>query len=913
MNKERVEILIVDDREENLLALEVILANDQYSFVRAASGKDALKKLLQDHDFAIILMDVQMPGMDGFETAELIRQSEKFNRVPIIFLTANTNNQEDVFKGYQTGAVDFMVKPLSGPILKAKVAVFVDLYLKNHELFVQGENMKILNAKLEQQTEYVRSLIEGTLDPLFTINSEGFITDMNEAFAKITDAPRSKITGEPFFHFFTRPSVAEEAVREVFDKDSVKDFQLTLKSESGKTTDVLINGSVYRDSRGKVMGAVVVAREKILSRYSRSLIEASLDPLITINSEGKITDMNQALSNITGITREKITGTDFFDYFTDREKAKEVYQQAFLKGIVIDSPLTIRHRDGKLTDVLFNGSVYKDDRGYVQGIVIVARDITARKKFENELIEARHRAEEAVKAKQQFLSNMSHEIRTPMNAIVGFTKVVLKTNLDEKQREYINAIKISGDALIVLINDILDLAKVDAGKMTFEQIPFKLSVSLHAMLHLFEAKATEKNLKLIREYDSEIPEVLVGDPVRLHQVILNLVSNALKFTSKGSITVAVNVVKQDRKKIILQFSVKDTGIGIPENKLDSIFDNFQQASSGTSRVYGGTGLGLAIVRQLVLAQGGTVTVESRQGKGSAFNVSLPFKKTNEQINQEPDNQRDLIDGRHYGKILVVEDVALNQLLMKTLLEEAGFDLVIADNGKKAVELMKDDVFDLVLMDLQMPEMNGFEATEVIRKELKQNVPIIALTADVTSVDLNKCRMVGMNDYLSKPIDDKLLFKKIANYLIMDDKEINTQQTDYLNIEKTDKNGRLTNLDFLRQLTKNNREMINEMITVYLEETPELLAKMRTALYQKDWKSLREAAHSIYPSFATVGMDTAIGQKAKDIQILAEKRENLEEVKDLLTSLESICAKASEELRSDISSNSEKYSAGNKGI
>jgi PAS domain S-box-containing protein len=459
--KQSVEILLVDDREENLFALEVMLANEEYSFVRASSGKEALKILLQDHDFAIILMDVQMPIMDGFETAELIRQSERFKHVPIIFLTANTNNQEDIFKGYQTGAVDFMVKPLSSKILKAKVAVFVDLYKKTHELVVQGEYMKTLNNKLEEQSRYVRSLIEASLDPLITINSEGKITDMNEALTMVTGIKRERIAGTYFFDYFTKPQTARQVYQEVFEKGSIVDYLLTIRHKNGKLTDVLFNGSVYKDDKGNVLGAVVIAREKLLSKYSRTLIEASLDPLITINSEGKITDMNQALADITGITREEITGTDFFDYFTEREKARQVYQEAFANGFVVDSPLTIRHKDGTLKDVLFNGSVYKDERGNVLGIVIVARDITARKKFENELItakrnaeKARQTAEEAVKAKQQFLSNMSHEIRTPMNAIVGFTKVVLKTELNEKQREYINAIKISGDALIVLINDI---------------------------------------------------------------------------------------------------------------------------------------------------------------------------------------------------------------------------------------------------------------------------------------------------------------------------------------------------------------------------------------------------------------------------------------------------------------------------
>ncbi len=336
------------------------------------------------------------------------------------------------------------------------------------------------------------------------------------------------------------------------------------------------------------MNKAIISQE---SMYARSLIEASLDPLFIVNPEGKITDMNNASISVTGVSRENLVGTDFFDYFTEPDKAREGYQQVFAKGFVADYPLTIR--DHKLTDVLFNGSVYKDEQGNVLGTLIVARDITEQKKIEKEYAEAvvfaelatgfaeeakrkaesaTRIAEDAVKAKQQFLSNMSHEIRTPMNAIIGFTKVVLKTELTAKQKEYLTAIKMSGDALIVLINDILDLAKVDAGKMTFEQTPFKMALSISAMLHLFETKIQEKNLKLEKVYDTRIPEVLVGDPVRLHQIILNLVSNAVKFTSKGKITVSVHMLEEDEEKVTIEFAVKDTGIGNPENKIDKIFE-----------------------------------------------------------------------------------------------------------------------------------------------------------------------------------------------------------------------------------------------------------------------------------------------------------------------------------------------------
>ncbi|HET9434534.1 MAG TPA: ATP-binding protein, partial [Chitinophagaceae bacterium] len=384
------------------------------------------------------------------------------------------------------------------------------------------------------------------------------------------------------------------------------------------------------------------------------------------------------------------------------------------------------------------GSVYKDEQGSVLGAVVVARDITDQKRNEKELIEAKvfaelatliaeeakdkaetatRTAEDAVKAKQQFLSNMSHEIRTPMNAIIGFTKVLLKTDLSAKQKEYLTAIKLSGDALIVLINDILDLAKVDAGKMTFEQTPFKMALSISAMLHMFEPKIQEKNLELVKEYDNRIPEVLLGDPVRLHQIILNLVSNAVKFTAKGKITVSVNLIHEDEQKVTIEFAVTDTGIGIPADKLEKIFENFQQASSRTSRLYGGTGLGLSIVKQLIEPQGGNIRVKSKVDEGSVFSFTLNFQKTNAEVEAEAEIPELDTEIKNI-KVLVVEDIALNQLLMKTLLDDFGFEQDIAANGKIAIEKLSQKSsngtiksYDIILMDLQMPEMNGFETTE----------------------------------------------------------------------------------------------------------------------------------------------------------------------------------------------------------
>jgi PAS domain S-box-containing protein len=650
------------------------------------------------------------------------------------------------------------------------------------------------------------------------------------------------------------------------------------------------------------------------SHYSRSLIEASHDPLVTISAMGKIMDMNEALAKITGMTREQLTGTDFLDYFTEPQKARDVYQKVFANGSVADSPLTLRHKDGKLTDVLFNGSVYKDHEGKVMGVVIVARDVTEQKRIAAELTEAivyaelatgiaeeakskadaaRKIAEDAVKAKQQFLSNMSHEIRTPMNAIIGFTKVVLKTELSLKQKEYLNAIKISGDALIVLINDILDLAKVDAGKMVFEQTPFQLERSISAMLHLFETKIQEKNLILAKTYDPRIPRVLLGDPVRLHQIILNLVSNSVKFTKEGKITVNVLMLSEDEQNVSIQFTVTDTGIGISEDKIKGIFENFQQATSETSRLFGGTGLGLAIVKQLVEAQHGTISVKSKIGVGSDFYFILNFRKTNGETEPEFINQEVIAEIKN-AKVLVVEDIALNQLLMRTLLDDFGFSCEIAANGRIGIEKLKEGAFDLILMDLQMPEMNGFEAAEYIRKELKLSTPIIALTADVTTADLEKCKSVGMDDYISKPIDERLLQTKMQFYLA---KASNSKKAMRDQIESHKK--KVTDLSYLFKRTKFDPQLMQEMISLYLGQTTSLVGEMNTAFLNKDWEAIKSIAHKLIPSFSIVGIDKQYETAARTLQEIAGNEGSEEDIKNLVSQLSNILDQACQELQIEV--------------
>lgn len=661
-------------------------------------------------------------------------------------------------------------------------------------------------------------------------------------------------------------------------------------------------------------------RSKLFNEYSRSLIEASHDPLFTISLGGRITDVNIASAIVTGVAREALIGSDFIGYFTNPEKAKAGYERVFEKGFVVDFPLTIK--DHKLTDVLFNGSVYKDEKGAVVGAVVVARDITLQKSTENELNEAKvfaemateiaqvakekaeiatEIAENAVKVKQEFLSNMSHEIRTPMNAIIGFTKVVLKTNLTAKQKEYMLAIKISGDALIVLINDILDLAKVEAGKMTFERTTFKLHQSIEAMVNLFEPRIQEKNLVLRKKYDKNIPEVLIGDSIRLHQIIMNLMSNALKFTSKGEILIAVTLKDESDDAVNIEFKVSDTGIGIAEDKLGGIFEKFNQATLSTSRLYGGTGLGLAIVKQLVENQGGSIAIKSKIGEGSTFSFELTFQKTNDQVVLEPEII-ELDSEIKDVKVLIVEDIPLNQLLMKTLLDDFGFESDITFNGKLAIEKLeslrnqdsKIKPYDIILMDLQMPEMNGYQATAHIRNTMKSDIPIIALTADVTTADVEKCRAIGMNDYISKPVNERLLYSKIVA-LVKKPVVILTSEKKIGKFKKQ----KTVDLSYLLQRTKSNPKLMIEMISVYLDQTPPLLFAMKQSLKDKDWKLLEQVVHKMVPSFSIMGMSTDLENMARKIQEYASTHQMTENIQELVHQLDEACTRACAELELEL--------------
>lgn len=381
--------------------------------------------------------------------------------------------------------------------------------------------------------------------------------------------------------------------------------------------------------------------------------------------------------------------------------------------------------------------------------------------------EEKDRAVQSERFKQQFLANMSHEIRTPMNSIVGLTNLLMKTDLSQQQSRYLDVIRKSSENLLVIINDILDISKIEAGKMVFEHTPFRIAEILDLLYETMHFRAEEKQLSLVFDCSPEVPEVLVGDPVRLNQVLTNLIGNAVKFTEKGMIRLDVRVLNKGTTKVILEFTIIDTGVGIAPGLLEKIFDSFSQASSDTNRRFGGTGLGLTISKELIEMQGGSILVSSEVGKGTTFSFRLPVD-----IGRPSDTvTSDSADSHSYElspgfSILLVEDNPFNQIVaidtLKDLYKEV--DIEVAENGATALEMLREGAFDLVLMDIQMPIMDGFEATRRIRSELpagKSNVKIMAMTANVTTDEVARCFESGVDDYIAKPFDPKSLFDKIG--------------------------------------------------------------------------------------------------------------------------------------------------------
>ncbi|MBL4654243.1 MAG: PAS domain S-box protein, partial [Bacteroidia bacterium] len=468
----------------------------------------------------------------------------------------------------------------------------------------------------------------------------------------------------------------------------------------------------------------IILKDEILSakNFMENIITSMIEMLIVINSDGSIKIVNQSLLKTLGYKEEELIGKPISTILLKEDIwFKEIGMEKLIKmGTIADLENTYLTKKGKKIPVSLSYSVMKNKNDTIQGIVCVAQDITIRQELELERIKNSDielaLARKESKFKSEFLANMSHEIRTPMNGILGMSYLLSKSNLGKEQKENLDALKASADNLLVVINDILDISKIEAGKMTFEQANFSINEILKNVIYILDFKAKERSNELVYKIDEAVPEILLGDPVRLNQIFLNLIGNALKFTENGKVDVKVIAREKRDDTQTLEFSITDNGIGISKNKISKIFDSFSQAEQSTTRKYGGSGLGLTITNQLIKLQGGEIWVKSKVNKFTTFSFTLPYKigAPDVFIKEKLKEPRDPSLNLESIKILLVEDNPINQLMAKKVLSGWKCTTDTADNGKIAIEKLKACDYDIILMDIQMPEMDGYEATKHIR-------------------------------------------------------------------------------------------------------------------------------------------------------------------------------------------------------
>ncbi len=519
---------------------------------------------------------------------------------------------------------------------------------------------------------------------------------------------------------------------------------------------------------------------------------------------------------------------------------------------------------------------------------------------QEEIIEQKERAEQSEKFKQQFLANMSHEIRTPMNAVMGMTNLLIDKNPRADQQHYLVGIKKSSDILLHIINEILDLSKIESGKMELEKIDFSLHDAVEQVLITLNHKADEKGLLLHSNIDNNIPDVLIGDPVRINQVLMNLAGNAIKFTEKGSVQIKIRLLDNDPASIFnLQFSIIDTGIGIPKDKLETVFESFSQANTSDTRKHGGTGLGLTISRQLVELHGGTISIESEEGAGTVFSFILGFEEGSAERLQQQINSDENIDGSILNglKILVADDNEYNRIVAHdTLLSKCDVSILSASSGKEAIEALRYNDFDLILMDVQMPEMNGFEATKYIREDFaspKKDIPIIALTASVLRTDLDKCRLAGMNSYIPKPFNPSQLIRGIAEVMGI---KIKTKDISYMkNGSQPSDYTNVTNLTYLENFCEGDTAKMKKYITIFVNSTPLLIEKLNAALLESDLSEIANQVHGFKTKFIMMGMNLA-KDVANRLELTCRENANFEDVKQIVEELTQLLEIGTAELK-----------------
>jgi PAS domain S-box-containing protein len=736
-------------------------------------------------------------------------------------------------------------------------------------------------------------------------------------------------TNEEFCQYAGRPDAVARARRQAFGKvlrtRQMMEWSEEHRDEKGTLQHYLQKVYPVLDEKKEVLWVIIYAIriterkefEEIIKRSEkryRDLFAYSQALICTHDLTGRLLDINPEITRTLGYTREEMLGRKIQDFVPPEHQQQ--FESAYINEIrtnnnAVSGVFCVLDKAGKKIYLLYKN--YRVEEAGLEPYVIgFSQDITDRILMEKELRFAKTLTDRAARAKESFLANMSHEIRTPMSGIMGVASLLSKTRLDNLQRNYLKLIQESASSLLVIVNDVLDLEKIMAGKLQLEKIAFKIVDKIATTTQSFIYKAEEKELGLI--FQNSIPPDMVvkGDPYRLSQVLNNILSNALKFTNEGHITISTAITEKKDEWVVVEITISDTGIGIGKSRIRTIFEPFEQADAAISRKYGGTGLGLTICKSMIEMQNGELLVQSEEGKGSAFTIRIPYHLSMEAMQENDANQ--VLDYKSLGhkKVLVAEDVELNQYLARHILESWDFEVTIAGNGKEAVDILLRESFDCILMDVQMPEMDGIEATQHIRRlpdPVKAAIPIIALTANALKGDSEKYLAAGMNDYLSKPFDEERLFRVISRTLARFSEPVEAGQPSAPASTKEKLpfsnhnsmfpvNSRLYDLSMVQSVSGGDEGFIKKMVALFIETVPQNLDELRKAAATENWDQVGKTAHKLKSTVDSMGIKS-IRQEIRTVEANAKQKVSLEEIAPLVEKITAVIDQCIVQLQAEI--------------
>ncbi len=671
-------------------------------------------------------------------------------------------------------------------------------------------------------------------------------------------------------------------------------------NEKGET-EMLIGYGLNISERKKIEQRIQFSEK----RY-RDLFNYSQAGICTHDMEGNFLTANPALCECTGFTMEEMLSKNLANFILpeDRDKLQENYLSIILTNSKTNGVFRITRKDGSIIYLLYKNFKVEEE-GIPPYIIGFAHDITERINIERKLKNAQKETENSARLKEEFMANMSHEIRTPMNGVIGMASLLAKTSLTPEQKHFLKIIDESAQNLLLIINDILDIEKIAAGHFLIESIPFELVSKTQSVINLFIHIANQKGIRL--SFNNKLGDKLTvyGDPTRFIQILNNLVSNAIKFTYSGSITISAEIIKTKKETVTIQYCITDTGIGIEENKIVAIFEPYTQAYSDTTRKFGGTGLGLAITKNLLELQGGKISVESIPGAGSKFRFTLDYKKSEEEemYNYDNGSEKNVLEELGNLKVLLAEDNEVNQILAQSILKYWGLKAQTAKTGNEVLDLLQKEDFDLVLMDIQMPEKSGIEATREIRNlddENKKNIPIIALTANALKGEERKYIEAGMDDFLTKPFKENELYEVISRVFKnkgsfgrplkhdINKFKISTVKTE---VEKDI----LYDLVLINELSRGNDDFVLSLINIFINTVPENAHQMLLAAEAKNWDKVSKQAHKLKSTIDTLNIKT-IKQDIRSIEINAKHKVDLSTVVKQINKVHQVILQTSQQLQ-----------------